>query len=134
MLSAAKVLTELIRIDHFASDALPTKLVPALTIRKFIECGFDDSGNLAVTVISLTFTRLRLYAVNARDLDWKQRAIYTWATLLWFTSFHTPGSTMLANKRNMVLETIGLLFLVSRDDVLHPCQTTSEYNEHTYGM
>ena len=54
--------------------------------------------------------------------------------MLWFTSFHTSGSTMLANMRNMVLETVGLLFLVARDDVLHPRRNTSECNEHTYGM
>jgi len=41
---------------------------------------------------------------------------------------------MMANKRNMVLETIGLLFLVARDDVLHPRRNSSECNEHTYGM
>ena len=83
-MSAIKCLSafEHIRIDDFASDALPMKLASVSTIRKLIECGFDDSGNLAVTVISLTFTRLRLYAVNVRDLDWKQWAIYTWATLL----------------------------------------------------
>ena len=72
--------------------------------------------------------------MNARVLDWKQRAIYTWATLLWFTSFHTPGSTMMANKRNMLMESIGLLFLVTRSDVLHPRRATSECNEHTYGF
>ena len=34
----------------------------------------------------------------------------------------------------MLLETVGLLFLVVRDDVFHPRRTTSECNEHTYGM
>ena len=58
MFPAAKVRTELIWIVDFASDALPMKLASVLTIRKLIECGFDDSGNLAVTVISLTFMRL----------------------------------------------------------------------------
>ena len=40
----------------------------------------------------------------------------------------------MANKRNMVLETIGLLFLVTRSDFLRPRHATSECNEHTFGM
>ena len=52
---------------------------------------------------------------------------------LLFTSFHTSGSTMLANKHNMVLETFGLLFIVTRDDVSQLCRVTSECNEHIYG-
>ena len=84
--------------------------------------------------MSLVFMCLWSYAVNARVLDWKQRTIYTWSTLLWFTFFHTSGSTMIANKRNMLLEYIGLLFLLSRSDVLHPRRLTSECNEHTYGF
>lgn len=39
----------------------------------------------------------------------------------------------MANKRNMTMETIAVLFLVSRSDVSQPRRTTSEANEHTYG-
>ena len=41
---------------------------------------------------------------------------------------------MLANKRNMVLETVAIMFLVTRDDFPQPRRGTSEPNEHTYGM
>ena len=41
---------------------------------------------------------------------------------------------MLANKRNFLLETFGVMFLVARKDVAQPRRTTSECNEHTYGM
>jgi hypothetical protein len=41
---------------------------------------------------------------------------------------------MIANKRNMVLETVGIMFLVAKKDVEHPRRTTSECNDHTYGM
>jgi len=134
MLKISGIATELWRIDDYASDALPLRLASASSVEKIVESDFDDIGNLAVTVLSLVFMRLRSYAANARVLPWKQRAIYTWATLLWFTSFHCPGSTMLANKRNMLLESIGLLFLFPRSDVLHPRRLTSECNEHTYGF
>ena len=110
------------------------RLASVLTLRKLIAADFDDTGNLGVIMVSLTFMRLRSYAVNATVLEWRQRAIYTWATFLWFSSFHTEGSTMLANKRNMVLESVGVLFLVSRDDVVHMRRCTSECNEHTYGF
>ena len=35
---------------------------------------------------------------------------------------------MMANKRNMLLETVGILFLIARDDVFHTRQNTSECN------
>jgi hypothetical protein len=41
---------------------------------------------------------------------------------------------MMANKQNMLLETVGILFLVARDEVFHTRQNTSECNEHTFGM
>ena len=52
--------------------------------------------------------------------------------LLQLTVFLT--STMLPNKRNMLLETVGLLFLFPRDDVSQGNLLTSECNEHTYGF
>ncbi len=41
---------------------------------------------------------------------------------------------MMINKRNMLLESIGMLFLVTRKDVSQPRRTTSECNEHTFWM
>ena len=40
----------------------------------------------------------------------------------------------MANNRNMVLETVAILFLVTRDDFPQPRRATSEPNEHVYGM
>jgi len=80
------------------------------------------------------FLRMRSYAVNARKADWKIRAYFTWASMLFFTSFHKAGTTMLPTMRNMVLESVALLFLVTRDDVSQPRRNTSECNEHTYGL
>ena len=77
---------------------------------------------------------MRLYAINARKANWKLRCAFSLASTIWFTSFHTSGSTMLANKRNMVLETVALLFLATRDDYPQPRRGMSEPNEHTYGM
>lgn len=41
---------------------------------------------------------------------------------------------MLPTKRNMLLETVSVLFLVCRDDVSQLRRCTSEANEHFYGM
>ncbi len=40
----------------------------------------------------------------------------------------------MTNKQNMLLESIGLLFLVPRKDVTQPRRAISECNEHTFGM
>jgi hypothetical protein len=82
--------------------------------------------------------RMRVYALNARKLSWKTQAAMTYMSMLCFLSFHISDNkdnshTMLPNKRNMLLETIVLLFLVSGSDVSQPRRLTSEANEHTSG-
>ena len=79
------------------------------------------------------FLRMRSFAVNAKKVSWSDRAIFVWSSLLWFTSFHKPGSTMLSNMRNMVLESVAMLFLAIRSDVSQPRRLTSEACEHTFG-
>jgi len=121
-------------VEDFVFDAAVLWLASVLTVKKLVTLNSDDVGNSMVTIMSLMFMRIRSFAVNATKVSWKERAIYSWSSLLWFTSFHTSGSTMMANKRNMVLETIGVLFLVTRKDVSQPRPCTSESNEHTYGF
>jgi hypothetical protein len=129
LLKLAGVAKELIRIENFASDALPMQLASISTIRNVIEFGALDIGNTTVTVVSLAFMKLQSHAVNGRKATWRDRAMYSWATMLWITSFHTPGSTMMANKQNIVLETVGFMFLVTRADVWLHMLLTSESND-----
>ena len=84
-----------------------------------------DAGSLAVIVVYLVFMQIRSYTVNERNTNRKDREIYCWDTFLWFTYLHTSGSTMMTNKRNMLLETVAFLFLVTRDDVSQTRRTTS---------
>ena len=42
-------------------------------------------------------------------------------------------STMIFNKRYMILETVATIFLVTRKDVKISQRLTSDANEHTYG-
>jgi hypothetical protein len=133
-LKIAGVAQELIRIDDFASDAVVLRLASANTITKVVDLDCNDVGNLALTVVSLLFMRMRVYATNAIEVPWKERAAYSWSSLLWFTSFHhSGGTTMLPNKQNMLLESVGLVFLVPRNDVCKPRMLTDECNEHTFG-
>ena len=84
--------------------------------------------------MSLTFIRLCSFSINTRELRWQDRCVYQWVTFLWLSSFNTPMSTMLPNKRNMCLETIGDLFLFPCSNVSEGRRLTSDPNEHTYGM
>ena len=116
MLVEVGVSKECIRVEDFASDVLTMKLTSASTIGKLIACSIPDVGNCAVTIASLAFMCIHSYAVNAREVNSKAQAIYSWASLLWETSFHTPGITMMANKCNMLLELVGIFFF---DEVMH---------------
>jgi len=89
-LKMAGVAQELYRIEDWASDTVVLCLCSPLTVAKLINAGFDDVGNLSVLVVTLMFIRLCNYSVNASDLNWKDRCMYQWCSLLWFTSFHTP--------------------------------------------
>ena len=89
-LKDAGVACELYAIQDWASDTIVARLCSAPTIEKLLSKDFKDVGNLAVLVVNLTFIRLRNYSVNGRELNWKDRCMYQWCTLLWFTSFHTP--------------------------------------------
>lgn len=78
--------------------------------------------------------RLRVAAVNDLKMVPLERAYVHWASTIWFTSFQSQCETMHANKRNMLMESIAVLFLVTRSDVYQIRRATSEPNEHVYGM
>ena len=63
-----------------------------------------DTVNLAVTVVYLALVRLFSYAINARNVDWRERAVYCWNIFFCFRSFQTVESKMKTNKRNMLLK------------------------------
>ena len=68
-------------------------------------------------------------------LGFKERVMYSWATMIWFTSFIKPFGTdkYIANKQNMVVETLAVIFLVSREDNPNPRHLTSETAKHIFG-
>ena len=135
LLVQADIPQEIIHIVDFASDKVALALYSDKVVKSVLDLSnVSTAGEASVVSVSLLMARMRLYAVNARKASWKMRCVFSLASTIWFTSFHTSGSTMLANKRNMVLETTAILFLVTRDDFPQPRRGTSEPNEHTYGM
>jgi hypothetical protein len=125
------------RIDDYASDAVvlllaSVKTIQALHLYTKREVIKYNVGNHAVMFVLLVFLQLHAYAMNATALRWRDRALFSFITFLWFSSFQC--STMIANKCNMLLETVRIMLLVARKDVEHPRCTNSECNEHTYGM
>lgn len=91
-LKLARINQKLWRIDDFASDAVVLSLASVKTIQALQAYTETDGikydiGNHAVTVVSLVFLRLHAYAVNANGLSWRDRALYSFITFLWFSSF-----------------------------------------------
>ena len=108
------------------------------TLTKLIKSDFADTGNVAVTIVSLLIMSMWLFAVNSRSASCRVHATMTYISTVWFTSFQSSGHkenhhSMLPSKCNMLLEIISLLFLVTRNYVSQPCRLTSEANEHIYG-
>ena len=132
------------RIEDYASDAISLHVDSSKSVQRLVQLENPettqvdtvnpavavDTGNIAFMAISLVFTRLRSYAVNARNVYWRERVLYCWATFLWFSSFQTADSTIMTNKRNMLLETISFIFLVPRDGVSQTQCLAEEGNEH----
>eukprot|EP00978_Attheya_sp_CCMP212_P000272 scaffold503_cov71-Attheya_sp.AAC.2 len=104
ILKLAGVPQELWRIQDYASDLLVLRLASGVTLEK-------------VSLVE------------------NERVMYTWATMIWFTSFLKPlgKDNSLANKQNMVAETLAVIFLVSRRDTPNPRHLTSKPAEHTFG-
>ena len=131
---AQGVPSKIIRVSDFASDNVALRLFSWKVINAVIDVNSRDVGNVAVTVVTLAMARIRSFAVNAVKAEWHSRARFAWVSLLWFTSFHTPASTMLANMRNIVMDKVAVMFLVTRDDVPQSRRVTSEPNEHYHGL
>ena len=134
LLRQAGVSSELICPKDFASDLLVKKLTSYDTLQKLEALlasdapnAYADAGALAAT---LFFMRLHLHAINGIDVPARQRAVYLWITMIWLTSLH---GTCVTTRRNILAETISMVFLVMRSDVRKPHLLTSEPAEHDFG-
>ena len=55
-----------------------------------------------------------------------------WSAMLWITSI-SHNKNMVTNTCNIVTATIGIFFLVARNDVVNPRFCASEPSEHNFG-
>jgi hypothetical protein len=90
ILKLAGVSQELWRVQDYASDLLVLRLASGVTLEKINLIENCNHGLNAVRSTTLYFTKLRLYGVNAKVLGFKERVMYSWATMIWFTSFRKP--------------------------------------------
>eukprot|EP00978_Attheya_sp_CCMP212_P019382 scaffold54306_cov38-Attheya_sp.AAC.2 len=125
----AGVPQELWSIQAYVSDLLVLRLTSGVTLEKVNFVENISLGSKAVLSTTLYFTRLRLFGVNVKVLGFKECVMYSWATMIWLTSFLKPlgKDNSLANKQNMVAETLAVIFSVSRGgDTPNPRHLISE--------
>ena len=139
LLSLAGVPVELWRVKDWASDLVVLRLASADTVGKLASMYREEVGSVSVLCVTLYFMRLKLFAVNTKRALYRDRIAFLWASLLWLTSFEsksplgTNQSNMTINKRNLMTESIALVFAMARVDVVKPRYLTTECNEHIFG-
>ena len=131
MLQVAGISKDLWRPKDFAFDILVLRLDSSdnVEILTYIIIIGEDPAAVGSICNSIYFLILGLYAVNTKVLDANMRVSFLWCCMIWITSI--KNSYIIA-KRNIVMSTIGVLFLSSRSDVPHPKHATYEPYEHTY--
>ena len=96
----------------------------------------EDIGTVAVMCVSLYFTRLKLFGVNGKKCDWRQRLVFCWCSMIWLSSYTsksrlgTNQKNSRANVQNTVTETIGMVFSIPHKDIYAPRFLTTEPAEH----
>ena len=139
LLPLAGVAQELWRVKDWASDLVVLRLASADTVAKVATLVNEEAGSVCSLCVTLYFMRLKLYAVNTKKAYYRDRISFLWASMIWLTSFEwkstmgTNQSNMTTNRRNVMTETIALVFAMARDDVSKPRYTTTESNEHLFG-
>ena len=92
--------------------------------------GSTIEGNKSALAVTMLLMSLHLHASVSKDCPAKHRAIYLWSSMIWFTSI---SGVSLVTKRNIVTETIAMMFLAVREDVLYLRYCTSETLEQKFG-
>ena len=78
-----------------------------------LNLGIIDGGDNDVVWVTLYFIKTSFYEVNSKEVTWEERTIYYWTYLIWFVNFDSCKSTINTNQRNMAVESIGMLLLLT---------------------
>lgn len=135
LLRQAGVSQELIRPKDIASDLVVKKLVSYKSLEKLESLRDDGNNNISpndIGALAATpfFMNLHLHAVNGNGVPAVHRVFFLWTSMIWMT---TLSGVCITTKRNIVSETIAMIFLVLRSDVNKPRLLTSEPAEHDFG-
>ena len=140
LLILAGVRKDLWRVKDWASDQVVTALASPDTVTRLLSLrDSEDTGSVAVMCATMFFLRLRLYAVNGHNIPARERITYIWVSMIFLTSYSsksllgTNQKNMVTNRRNLITETLGLVFAGARSDVIALRHTTTEPCEHTFG-
>ena len=121
----AGVRKDLWRVKDWASDQVVTALASPDTVTRIASLrDSEDTGSVALMCATMFFLRLRLYAVNGHNIPARERITYIWVSMIFLTSYSsksvlgTNQKNLSINRRNLVTETLGLVFACARPDVL----------------
>ena len=139
LLPLAGVAQELWRVKDWASDLVALRFSSTATVAKVATLVNEEAGSVCTLRATLYFMRLKICAVNTKKACYRDRISFLWASMIWLTSFECKSpmgnnlSNVTINRRNLMTETIALVFAMARSDASKPRCLTTECNEHVFG-
>ena len=119
---------------------LKLKLNSADTITQILSLSDEDIGSVTALAVTLYLTWPKLYVGNAKKAHYRDQITFCWVGLIWISSLECNSryggaklSTIGTNCRNIMTETIGMVFSMARKGVKNPMSMTTEALEHTFG-
>jgi len=139
-LQMSNILEALYRVTDWASDKVVLELVSDGTFTSLKEylnevaaLSFkreDEYKSFLALSLTLYFIHLHLFCANSKILHAEKCIFGLWTSAIWFTNLN---GVLPITKKNIVIPTIGLVFVIARDDVKHPRLLTTEPLEHHFG-
>jgi len=136
ILLSASVAQNLLQVSNWVSDKLVLDLASHTTIKMLkmkldtVENCQDGPNPFSAMAFSLCFIHTHLYCANTKELSAETHVMGLWLPMIWLTSLE--GISYIT-KRNLVYETVRLVFVISQSDVYHPHFVMMEPLEHLFG-
>ena len=86
-------------------------------------------SDFACLLVTFLFSKLHMYAVNAKNVPAKHYAYYLCITFLYFLSI---DGINIITKRNIILKSIANIFLYMRSDISKVRYCTSEISKYIF--
>ena len=119
------------RIKDHASDLLVLKLASTDTVTALLKLLFNDPDSMKALCVMLFFMQTHLFVTNSVGVvDAKTREMMLWSSLIFI--LHIDGAHI-TTKKNFIMTTIYLMFLMMRSDITRVHRLTSKSSEHSIG-